>query len=376
MFSESKKGAEIQIKMLKEISKEYGLKINEEKSKILIFNNKNPPEKIENIKVYKTMKYLGVTVNNNCKDCYKDHKSELIKKAEKFAKMTYSITAKSCSKIIIGKAFWECIAIPSILHGAQAINFSETDIQKLQNIENKVHRSLIGAPIYTPLCVLRKEIGVKTIRTRIMQQKLEFYNFIYNSEKTELIKKVVDDMKYTKMIYTWINDVDKIAGKLNKSLQDFKGYSKDSIKKSLEEWENNEMINQIKEMKSLQIYRDNFEKINSNSSHLYDNSFGSTLLFEARTNSLPLEEKINKKNKKCKVCQIEEENLEHFLIKCPAYNTIRNQYKIFTDSKLESKDIIRKLLFIDDKDMTEIINRKNLLRKMWEERTNKMKYLK
>ena len=54
----------------------------------------------------------------------------MLKKAQKLANVTYSVIAKSCNKILIGKTFWKSVAIPSIVHGVNMINMTETDIEK------------------------------------------------------------------------------------------------------------------------------------------------------------------------------------------------------------------------------------------------------
>ena len=71
----------------------------------------------------------------------------------------------------------------------------------------------------------------------------------------------------------------------------------------------------------------------------YRNSKQSTYLAKARTNSLQLEDHLGRGienyNKTCKMCKQEDENLEHFLIKCPALQgksdlTIINTYTSLT----------------------------------------------
>ena len=47
-----------------QISREYGLEINSEKSCVMIFNVKEQPEHLCNIKVVQKMKYLGLEIDN------------------------------------------------------------------------------------------------------------------------------------------------------------------------------------------------------------------------------------------------------------------------------------------------------------------------
>ena len=58
--------------------------------------------------------------------------------AQKMSNMTYSIIARSCNKLMIGKSFWNCVALPSILYGSSMICWTKTEISKLQRQENKL----------------------------------------------------------------------------------------------------------------------------------------------------------------------------------------------------------------------------------------------
>ena len=68
-----------------------------------------------NIKVHDRPKLLGVTINDS-RQFFKVHKEDIIKKAVRLANMTYSVTA-CCSRMMFGKVYWKCIALPSILYG-------------------------------------------------------------------------------------------------------------------------------------------------------------------------------------------------------------------------------------------------------------------
>ena len=66
----SVKDAERMIQLLVDQGDRSGLRINKDKSKILIFNSKSKPEIINGIKVTNELKYLGVTITDK-KNCFK-----------------------------------------------------------------------------------------------------------------------------------------------------------------------------------------------------------------------------------------------------------------------------------------------------------------
>ena len=64
----------------------------------------------------------------------------------------------------------------------------------------------------------------------------------------------------------------------------------------------------------------------------YDNTFGSVLLFKARSNCL----KLNWRNRfqggdvSCRLCGAQLETLEHFILECPGLHEIRQEFEIFS----------------------------------------------
>ena len=62
MLSHSLKDAKDNLDIITQISREYGLEINSEKSCVMIFNVKEQPEHLCNIKVLQKMKYLGIKI--------------------------------------------------------------------------------------------------------------------------------------------------------------------------------------------------------------------------------------------------------------------------------------------------------------------------
>ena len=62
MLSHSLKDAKDNLDIITQISREYGLEINSEKSCVMVFNVREQPEHLCNIKV-KKMKYLGIEID-------------------------------------------------------------------------------------------------------------------------------------------------------------------------------------------------------------------------------------------------------------------------------------------------------------------------
>ena len=114
---------------------------------------------------------------------------------------------------------------------------------------------------------------------------------------------------------------------------------------------------------TLQWYRE--AKLYTGYDDCYRNNINSDYLAKARTNCLQLEEYFNRRNrnydKTCKLCNQEEENLEHFLVVCPRLQSKRDPAIMDQWNNLDTRTQTASILF-KEKDY----NRTGaMIRKMW-----------
>ena len=94
------------LKIVAEVSRAFGLEINESKSKILIYRKgrqkkEDRIKEVEGIEVVESVKYLGIEISDG-RDIFKKHKEEIIKKAEAMANLTFWTIGTSCHKVLMG----------------------------------------------------------------------------------------------------------------------------------------------------------------------------------------------------------------------------------------------------------------------------------
>ena len=87
MLSHSLKDAKDNLDIITQISREYGLEINSEKSCVMIFNVREQPEQLCNIKVVHKMKYIGIVIDNKI-NYFKTQRGGNIHNARKMANIT------------------------------------------------------------------------------------------------------------------------------------------------------------------------------------------------------------------------------------------------------------------------------------------------
>ena len=176
-----------------------------------------PPEEIEGIKVKNQIKYLGTTITNK-KDCFQEHKKQIINKAHKYINQTASVAARSCNRLMIGKVFWKGVALPSLLHSTEAIFLTKDEINKLQILENKAYRLILRAPKYTPNSALRAEVGASCHYTRDIKTKLNYVRYIMKDNGNQIVKDIFLD-QYEKQSIKWARVIKKYLQILNVNLQ-------------------------------------------------------------------------------------------------------------------------------------------------------------
>ena len=80
----------------------------------MIFNIREQPEHLNNIKVVQKMKNLGMERDNKI-NYFKTQGGKFIQRVRKMENITYSVIEKSCNKLLIGKTIWKSIVLPSLM---------------------------------------------------------------------------------------------------------------------------------------------------------------------------------------------------------------------------------------------------------------------
>ena len=120
----------------------------------------------------------------------------------------------------MGKAIWKLISVPCILFGRSVVVTPKSTIEKVQRIENKVWRYLLGLGGYTTVESLRGEIGTSMMLTRIMETMLLFVIDTLSSN-FENMKKYMNDT-IEKGRGQWINTINDYRTKLGMTWDDLR----------------------------------------------------------------------------------------------------------------------------------------------------------
>merc|ERR1711895_67804 len=140
---------------------EYGLQINREKTKIMKVRGQEDDCKLDDYEMVGETTYLGITIGGKGRDIFEIENKKILDKANRKVSTIMSEVRKSADKVIVGKAIWKQISVPSILFGRAVVPTCNTLAENLQRIENKVWRHVMGIGGYSALASLRGEMGLR-----------------------------------------------------------------------------------------------------------------------------------------------------------------------------------------------------------------------
>ncbi len=79
---------------------------------------------------------------------------------------------------------------PNVLYGANIIDLTKTEIEKLQRAENGVYRQILAAARYAQIAALRGEIGAMSMKNRIIEGQWKYLSYILRNDENVLWKEI------------------------------------------------------------------------------------------------------------------------------------------------------------------------------------------
>ena len=153
------------------------------------------------------------------------------------------------------------------------------------------------------------------------------------------MEKVIDEMRSEQKKNKWIIGLiedRKAIGVRGANI------SNKEISEKVKKWDTEKWTRELQEKQSLSVYRE-WRKEIGGQDKVYDNSEASKLLFKCRSNNTNLYDinRVQNKSTECVMCEMNEiENLNHFLLQCPAYSEERNKNPVLQRPYIENEEQI------------------------------------
>merc|ERR1711891_115828 len=159
---------------LSEIGGEYGLQINREKTKIMKIKGLEDDYRIKDYEMVKETTYLGVTIGGKGRNIFEYENEKILDKVNRKVNTVMAEVRKSADKVIVGKAIWKQMSVPSFLFGRAVVPTCKTKVEAIQRKENKVWRHTMGIGGYSTVAALRGELGASMVKSRVMETTLQY----------------------------------------------------------------------------------------------------------------------------------------------------------------------------------------------------------
>ena len=285
----------------------------------------------------------------------------MIRETKKMGKIAYSVMARACNRIGIGKTYWKNVVLPSALYGGNVVVWRERDIEQLQVAENEVLRRMVGAPGYVALAGVRGEIGIGTMKGRIVRSRLQYIRAIVQGDRKLLIS-------------TW-EEMRRGKGEMMESIRSYCRWlgieegelgviRKGELNGKIAEVQDRLWREELGRKTTLELYRN--WKTEMRQEDNYDGRPDSTIWFRARTNCLRLGDRNRHVGgeTECFICGEETEDLKHFILDCRGLETTRQTLTGLQRPRVEDwRVVVGEFLF-----GSEVGRNKRELYSLWRER--------
>ena len=170
------------IEDLEKYYNDWKIKINVNKTELVIFSQRTRKEKLTELKmndvkisIKDEAKYLGVTLDNKLK--FTQHIKNIIQKANMSISKLYCLINRKSNLSLQNKLIiYKMIIRPTLLYASPIwSNTSKRNIESLEKVQNKVIRMITNAQRYKSNAKIRDELKITSISEEIAKNASKFY---------------------------------------------------------------------------------------------------------------------------------------------------------------------------------------------------------
>lgn len=338
IIAETKRDMNTMLKECDEYASEYNLELNMSKTQAMVWNNRNETQgnseldieegklicnRDKEIILVNKYKYLGVTINNNEEDIFKEHKDMISKKCEKLANMTIAKGRNTYNKFFFIRTIWKGMMVPVITYANQIICRKASAMKDLEDKQLLVARHALGANAIASDAAVFGEFGTSSFGSRGALAKIMFL------DRLNLMEKGL----FPQIVFTYVNThniqtpLTKEFLRINKRYKWFptKSYrvqGRDELiklnRKVINEAESERWYKEINKRKGLrEIYAKGKKLLGKEIN--YDGSLESQLIFKARTDALATNTRCRRfaaGSVECSLCKKAPETVPHIILFC------------------------------------------------------------
>ena len=200
-----------------------------------------------------------------------------------------------------------------------------------------------------------------------VKTKILFIKHALSEDSNQILKTIITEELDSRKT-DWSKIISKYLIEYNINMQTILNNSKELLKNKINTIDERNWKNNMNNKTSLARYRINKTKIEE--IKWFRNSFKFSILMRARADALNLNWRRSIQNDKtCKLCQINDETLKHFLLDCTKLQTTRNRFIELQLPRIQNDDkIINKLLMFEIDNDSDPDTYADIILQLWQHR--------
>lgn len=336
LFANSPRALQFLLNSASNFARDTGLSFSVKKCKVIEFGTKFDKSgedrkfnlngvALESVETYS---YLGVQLSNH-KNYLDVFEAKILSRAKYYLMEVKRRAEASFSKYAVGRVLWKSMAVPALTYGLDCLKIRNIVIQKLDGIQNKMARFLLGAPRFAANAALQGDCGWSSFKFRVSRARVAtLHRLKYGPD---LISRRIIDYGRGSIFEQEVRDR-QILGLVGIQFPPQRSVS-DMVKEFANAAETVLWQADMVSKPTLCNYR-KFAVIRD-CCNIYDNHRGSAILFKFRANCFEtlsriavFEKQRSEKDCLCIACELRVEETEaHIVSVCPRYEDLRLKHE-------------------------------------------------
>ena len=269
-----------------------------------------------------TYRYLGVQLSSG-PELFGQQEEILRQKALRAQSILRRQCLWGCNRLVMVRDLWKIVHVPALTFANAVLCLSAVTRDWLERRQREVGRIALGCHGAVANEAIQGDLGWSSFEAREAVSKIAYRGRLLCMPRERWTRRVFDYLSATCMRTPWVRRLYRIESKFGLfraplSANSSAEWAKKARERVREE-EEARWIRNMSEKSTLAVYR--CHKSSIGMVHLYDNSLGSKLLFEARAGALRTLVRLKAINKdvsdvRCRVCGVQDETIEHVVLQC------------------------------------------------------------
>ena len=231
-------------------------------------------------------------------------------------------------------------------------NITATQIKKITTVQLKFLKRILHAPSSATNCFVYLELGIIPIEYNIHISQLNFLHHILKLDESDPVFLAFSQQKLFQFEKNWFNEVEALKVKYGiiETEDQIRGMSREKWKSIVKEYVHVyalDQLNRENSLKSRTSHHPEYEKLEIQEYFIYLPPADARLYFQVRCQIVDLKTlrkyKYGEDDTRCRLCEKEDETLDHVVNKCEKITRTDEVPDIFSSKREDVMDVVARM---------------------------------